>query len=231
MINTSDFREDLAYLSSSLSKRLKQKFGKGPETCFASLKDDMLTIHIKRFITPAEEVLMESENSTLALQFRSVIIQAILNEFIAEIMCEYQIQIETAFHDWNYDINSGMILLKINQDTIYGNEYQSSAENNKIIKTLQHVTSNIHKVPTHYKLNRLNANSYAIECKEIMLDIEKVLYYKGYEEILLERSKEIKNSYMQHIQLFEDSFGRGIESLFIMWDYENDKGYIVFNFD
>lgn len=231
MINTSEFREDLAYLSSSLSKRLKQKFGKGPESCFASFKDDMVSIHIKKFITPAEEVLMESENSTLALQFRSVIIQAILNEFIAEIMCDYQIQIESAFHDWNYEINSGMILFKMNQQTLNGTEYQPISENNKIIKTLQHVTSNIHKVPTDCKLHRLNANTFVIECREIMLDIEKVLYKKGYEEILIERSKEIKNSYLQHISLFEDSFGRTIESIFIMWDYENDKGFIVFTFE
>ncbi|QOR67247.1 DUF2294 family protein [Cytobacillus suaedae] len=228
MINTSEFREDLAYLSSSLSKRLKQKFGKGPETCFASLKDDMLSIHIKKFITPAEEVLIESENNSLTLKFRSVIMQAILNDFISEVMSEYQIEIETAFHDWNYENNSGMILFKINQPVNIEDEYPFFA-GNRVIQTLQHVSSNIHKVPTNCKVIRLNANLYVIECQEIMLDIEKVLYKKGYEEILIERSKEIRNSYTQHIPLFEEALGRRIESLFIMWDYENDNGYVLFS--
>ncbi|MBP1940477.1 uncharacterized protein YbcI [Bacillus luteolus] len=209
-----------------MSKRLKQKFGKGPETCFASLKDDMLSIHIKKFITPAEEVLIGSENTNLALKFRSVIMKAILTEFIDEVMNEYQIQIENAFHDWNYENNSGMILFKINQPVSSGDEYQFFA-GNRVLKTLQDVTSNIHKVPTNCKLIRLNGNLYVIECQEIMLDIEKVLFKKGYEEILIERSNEIKNSYTQHIPLFEEALGRGIESIFIMWDYDNDNGYVL----
>jgi uncharacterized protein YbcI len=227
MIKTNGIQEDLVFFSSLLSKRLKQKFGKGPETCFASSKDDLLSIHIKKFKTAAEEVLVEKDDLKLAIQFRSSILNAILDDFMEEVKENYQLEIESAFHDWNYTSDSGIILFKIREHK--SKEIDFHIENNKIIKTLQSVTSNIHKVPTHCRLVRLNVNLYLIECSEIMLDIEKVLYKNGYEDILIDRSNAIKKSYAQNIHLFESAFERMVESLFIMWDYENDKGLIVFN--
>ena len=83
MINTR--QENLFYLSSTYSKLLKRRFGKGPETCYIISKNSRLYVFMRNFMTPAEEVLVEKQELNLALQFRSTVINAVTKEFLPEI--------------------------------------------------------------------------------------------------------------------------------------------------
>ncbi|MDF0728762.1 Na-translocating system protein MpsC family protein [Cytobacillus sp. S13-E01] len=225
MLKTKGSQEDLIYLSSTLSKLLKRKFGKGPETCYASLKDNMISIHIRHFITPAEEVLIENGEVNLAYHFRSSIMNAIFREFKREISHSIEIECKDIFHDWNYGINTGVILL-ILEDSI--GEMTTVTENETLLEVAKIVSLKIHKIPSSYKIINFNQNSYVISYKGIMLQIENVLYKKGQIELLRDRSEEIKLEYIKNLNLFEQALGRTIKELFFMSDFQNDKSYIVF---
>lgn len=230
MLKIKGSQEDLIILSSSLSKLLKRKFGKGPETCYASLKEGMISVHIKNFITPAEEVLIENKEINLAYNFRSAIMKAIFQEFKREITNILEVECEEIFHDWNYSINTGMILIILEESIGELSNRPDIVDSEKLLEVAKGVGQKIHKVPTGYSFFKLNQNSYAISYNGTMTQIEYILYKKGKLELLRQRSEEIKKEYTNSLILFERTFGRKIKELFFIWDYENDTSYIIFNF-
>ncbi|MGQ4667236.1 Na-translocating system protein MpsC family protein [Metabacillus halosaccharovorans] len=83
MKNTNSYyQEDLLLLSSTLSKILKRRFGKGPEICSVTLHSNRIIAFIRKYITPAEEVLLKNDNVNLVYKFRSAVMEDVVDEFI-----------------------------------------------------------------------------------------------------------------------------------------------------
>ncbi|MEB1808203.1 MAG: DUF2294 domain-containing protein [Bacillaceae bacterium] len=221
-------QEDLLQLSSTFSKMLKQKFGKGPESCFVTNQSNKLTIYIRNFITPAEEVLVESKQINLAYNFRYAVIERVFQEFKNEVETVLGLTFTSYHTDWDYDNNTGILMLE-NSST---NEQLETSSHSKLttrlFKKMSSICSEVHKAPSSLKLIKLNPNMYLAECKGTMLQIEKVLFRKNCIEMLQERSIEIKKSYIIQRTSFEEVFGKEVEGLFMTWDYKNDRSYIFF---
>jgi uncharacterized protein YbcI len=69
-----------------------------------------------------------------------------------------------------------------------------------------------------------------IESKEVLLQLESLVYEQGNLDLLLYQAREIKSGYLKNKNLFEDLFTRIIEDIFIVWDYENNRNYLIFVF-
>ncbi|WP_216830158.1 Na-translocating system protein MpsC family protein [Alkalihalobacterium elongatum] len=221
-------QEDLLQLSSTLSKMLKQKFGKGPESCFVTNHSDGLTVYIRNFITPAEEVLIESNQMNLAYNFRHAVIERVFKEFSKEVVTTLGLTLTHYYNDWDYHNNTGIMLLKDVSREGFPEMASYSRLKSKLLEKISYISAELHKVPSDIRVIKLNQNMYAVECQETLLHIEKVLYKKNCMEILQERSREIKQSYINKRALFTEVFGRGVEAVFMTWDYENNCNYIFF---
>jgi uncharacterized protein YbcI len=221
-------QEDLLYLSSTFSKLLKRRFGKGPETCFVMFKGTRLYVYIRKFITPAEEVLIGNDELNLAINFRSSVIGAVIEDFIPEVSKILDGEFRNFLHDWNYDANTGVVLLeKAHSD------YEAKIDvffEDTLFNLIEGVGSRYHRRPTSLKIVKFTQNICAIESKEVLLPLENLVYQKGNQDLLLYQAREIKRGYFKHKSLFEDLFNRLIEDMFIMWDYESDRNYIIFIF-
>lgn len=222
-------QDEMLHLSSKFSKMLKSRFGKGPETCYVVLKENKLYIYISNFITPAEEVLVGSGKVDLATHFRYAVIDAIYGEFIPEASKVLGVAFDTYFHDWNYNTNKGILIVENSKakptpkiDVLFEKD---------LIRLIERVSSKLQKIPDLFKIVKFNSNICTIECKGVMLPIDRLLYEKGSTNLLLERSRQIKNGFLEHKPLFEETFNRMIEELFIVWDYDTDRSLIVFNFN
>jgi uncharacterized protein YbcI len=219
----------LVYLSSTFSKLLKRSFGKGPETCNVILKGNRFYVYMRNFITPAEEVLLKQDKLELAMNFRSSIINAVTEEYLPEVSKVLGISFDYYFHDWNYDKNTGILLLDHSQS-----EHEENLDNafeSNLFTLIESVGSSYYKKPASLKVIKFTQNICAIESKEVLLPLERLIYEKGSFELLLHQAWEIKNGYWKNKEQFEGLFNRLIEDMFMMWDYKNNRNYLVFIFN
>jgi uncharacterized protein YbcI len=219
----------LVYLSSTFSKLLKRSFGKGPETCTVILKGNRFYVYMRNFITPAEEVLIKQDKLELAVNFRSSIINAVTEDYLPEVSKVLGISFDNFFHDWNYDKNTGILLLDQSQSG-----HEENLENtfvNNLFALIENVGSNYYKKPASLKIIKFTQNICAIESTEVLLPLERLVYEKGSFELLNHQSREIKNGYWKNKEQFEGIFKRLIEDMFMMWDYKNNRNYLVFIFN
>lgn len=227
MVNAT--QDDLLYLSSKFSRTLKSRFGKGPETCYVVFKENRLFIYISNFMTSAEEVLVETDQMNLANKFRTSVIDVICKEFILEASKVVGVMFQTFYHDWNYDTNKGIIIIETGESRSRGANNLLYSER-EIFKLMKQVTAKVHKIPEQYKIVKWNQNVCIVECRGVLLSMDKQLYQQGLTDILLEHTRLMKMYFLLQKKLFEDVFNQDIEDLFITWDYEQDKNFIVFNF-
>jgi uncharacterized protein YbcI len=184
---------------------------------------------MRNFITPAEEVLIKQNKVELAMNFRSAIIDAVTEEYLPEVSKVLGISFDSFFHDWNYDRNTGILLLD-NPLSDHEENIEKSFENN-LFTLIESVGSSYYKKPASLKVVKFTQNICAIESKEVLLPLERIVYEKGNLELLLHQAWEIKKGYWRNKELFEGLFNRLIEDMFIMWDYKENRNYLVFIFN
>ncbi|PGT82268.1 MULTISPECIES: Na-translocating system protein MpsC family protein [Bacillaceae] len=222
------YQEDLLLLSSTLSKLLKQRFGKGPETCYVTLHSNRLVIFIKKYITPAEAVLLKNNNVSLLQKFRSAVMEEVFTEFGKEAHDCLGISFDSYYDDWNFKRNTGIMILENSGSKEWLETTVPPTIRENLFNGIISVSEEIYKVPSRVEIIRMNQNMYAVECREPLIQIEKVLYRKGHIELLQERSNDIKNSFIKQKEVFESIFTTVVEDIFMIWDYKNDRSYIFF---
>ncbi|MCM3442618.1 Na-translocating system protein MpsC family protein [Metabacillus halosaccharovorans] len=229
MKNTNSYyQEDLLLLSSTLSKILKRRFGKGPEMCFVTLHSDRIIAFIRKYITPAEEVLLKNDNVNLVYKFRSAVMEDVVDEFIGEVKDSLGMSFDSYFEDWNFNRNTGMLILENSHSRNWITTDIHPALKEKLFEGISVVNNEIYKAPTSMEIIKINQNMYAVECRDTLIQMEKILYNKGYFGLLQERSNDIKNSYFLHKGKFDSIFETRVEDIFLFWDYKNDRSYMFF---
>jgi uncharacterized protein YbcI len=222
-------KEDLLSLSSSFSKIIKRGFGKGPETCYTVLRANRLYVYIRNFMTPAEEILAEKQEYNLLMNFRSSVITALSRDLVKEASLILGISFDSFYQDWNYKLNSGILLL-VNNSFNPDVKVEESFER-KLFQLVRMVGSQLHKIPSGLKVVKNTQNICAIESKGVMLPLDYLMVKQGNSDLLFTYAREIKEGYYQHRELFEELFNRSIEDLFMMWDFKNNKSYLIFSFN
>jgi len=183
---------------------------------------------MRNFITPAEEVLLENNQLILVHNFRSAVINAVIKEFKPEVSKVFGGEIEHFFHDWNYDSNTGIILL---ENVPSNDEVKMEVDFEKtLFNLIDGVGTRYHKRPVGLKVVKFTQNICAIEAKDVLLQIESLAYEQGNLDLLLHQAREIKSGYLKYKSLFEGLFDRVIEDIFIVWDYEKNRNYLIFVF-
>ncbi|WP_160725405.1 Na-translocating system protein MpsC family protein [Bacillus sp. USDA818B3_A] len=222
-------QEDLLSLSSSVSRIIKRGFGKGPETCYTVLKENRLYVYIRNFMTSAEEILINNNEYNLVMKFRSSVITALSKELVQEATQLLGITFESLYQDWNFHSNTGILML-MNDSYVSSVKIEDSFER-KLLQLVRTVGSQLHKTPSELKVIKYTLNSCVIEAKRVMLPIETLLSDKGESDLLITHGREIKNGYYLHRELFEEMFNRSIEDIFMMWDFNSNKSYLIFSFN
>ncbi|MBC5638280.1 DUF2294 family protein [Ornithinibacillus sp. BX22] len=214
---------EMQELNSSISKHLKHWYGKGPQTCYTTLHENKLVVHINKFITPSEKALLDNNDESLAYIFRTSVMDQICKSLQEEIYNSLGILFNNYFSDWDFATDTGIILFQ-NEHSDWKSENIDEPSQEHFISRINDVSSNLHRVPSLIEVVRFNKKLFAIKCHKVMLPVEKALYQKGHIDILHERAREIKKSYLD----IGEVFGRQIKAVYMMWDYQNDQSYSFF---
>lgn len=221
-------QDDLHTLSSTYSKLLKRGFGKGPETCFTVFKGNKLYVYIRSFMTPAEEILYYNDQNNLITEFRTSVIQSLSEELIQESSKLLGVPFHSFYQDWNYDTNTGMLLLVSNSDHLDLKTEEKGSEG--VTKVIRTIGTQFHKLPVTLRTVPSPTNSYAVEAKGVLLPLENFIFERGQMDLLFTQARNVKKGYMTQKSFFEETLHRSIEDLFIMWDYVENKNYFIFIF-
>ncbi|WP_332691690.1 Na-translocating system protein MpsC family protein [Halalkalibacter lacteus] len=227
MIKKGSKQQDLMYLSSYICKVMKKMFGKGPESCTIARKNNLVIAKVQHFITPAEEVLVNRNELGLALNFRATLLEAFFEETKSDISMLSDLEVGSFYHDWDYEGNHGLLIFVAGTGLRLDEENEGNVFKAALRDQVKKVSSKVHNRPNFVNVMIVNPTICIVECVDVLTEKERLLYKNGYENLLVEKSQEIRKKYNQFIKELESTFNCPIQYLFMPWNYVEDKYYII----
>ncbi|CAM3633416.1 Na-translocating system protein MpsC family protein [Marinicrinis lubricantis] len=222
--------DKLNAISSFTSKLLRKSFGRGPTSCQPITNREYLTLYIRGFISPMEEVLMKEGSSPYVEKARTLIIEHIVKEIEGMIKFSFDCEVIEYYQDWNFPNNSGFILFVLDQPL----SEESSVlewEIPRLEAEIARISQIVQKVPDHIHTYVLSSQMCLVERSGILIMIEKELISKGYSFELKRTKDELEKSYFHRHGEFEQIFHRKVKEILIDWNFNNDKSIMAFVLD
>lgn len=212
------------YISSFLS----EQFGASPQSVNAVLHTPFLVIHLLDFYIPSERLLLKRNETNRVAKTRDILLDGVKPELLQGLAAITESKVQELYADWNLEKGSGMFIAVLDAETDQAilespPEVSTSALKEKVIS----ISKKTQKEPDFIATYWLNDDTVLIERKGIMVDIEKELIKNGVIEELRLAKRPLEHRVMEFIKL-EPIFNREINELFVDWNFEEDKAYMVF---
>ncbi|MFC0471122.1 Na-translocating system protein MpsC family protein [Halalkalibacter kiskunsagensis] len=222
MIKKGSRQQDLTYLSSYICKVMKKMFGKGPESCTIASENNLVIAKVQQFITPAEEVLLNRNELSLALKFRTTLLKAFFEETQEELSTMTDLVLDSFYHDWDYETNHGLLIFAAGQSFSVDDNNEGDVFTSALRDQVKLISSKVHSEPNFVNLRIVHPTIYIVECVGGLVEQEQ-----KNEIFLVEKSQEIRKNYKRFSKELESTFNCLIQNLFITWSYAKDKYYLV----
>jgi uncharacterized protein YbcI len=214
------------YISSYISKLLRKKFGRGPRSCHTTVSQNYLVTYIGGFLSPMEDILLQHGQNKYVDHARNVIITHLLDEIKGVIQITFDVEVEEYYHDWNFPNNSGILIFIL--DTEAGQKIKPDIDIQRLELEVGRISLLVEKVPDKINTWPISPSIFLIERKGILVQIEKALIDKGFENELKFTKDELEKSYFHRYGRFEDIFHTSVKDIFIDWNFKEDKSYMAF---
>lgn len=228
-MSTAPLHEKLLNISSLTSKMLRKNFGRGPDSCFAFANGPFLVLYIRGFLSPMETVLLENGNIDNIDMSRTIVMGKILNQLKGILEVDFEDDVKSSYHDWNYKQNTGMITIEF-ESNVKG--VVTTSEETPILKDLinevNRISIIVQKKPEKTEAFAITPKVYLVRREGILVEIEKSLIEKGYEQTLIVTKDELEKSFLHHNGHFEEIFSRPVEDILVDWDLHKDNSIICF---
>ncbi|WP_413302712.1 Na-translocating system protein MpsC family protein [Bacillus sp. 1P10SD] len=223
-------QQKLMDISSLTSKLLRKNFGRGPESCFAFANERFLVFYIRGFMSPLESTLLEHGNSDNVDISRHIVMKTVLNQLKGILELEFEQDIESFYHDWNYPQNTGMITVQFeNAVTQFVDRNQGvHVDLNPLIDEVDRISVLVEKKPEKTEAYFISPKIFLVKRDGILVRIEKALIAKGFEQTLSVTKDELEKSYLHRDGRFEEIFSNPVGDIFVDWDFHEDNSIICF---
>lgn len=226
---TVSINQKLLDMSSLTSKMLRKNFGRGPESCNAFANLQYLVFYIRGFLSPMEVVLLENGNSDTIDMSRNIVMHNVLTELKGILEIEFEQDVKSFYQDWNYPQNRGMVVVEFENSVFEGEEQNAStALFESLIQEVDRISILVQKKPEVTKVYPISSKLYLVKREGILIQIEKALIEKGYDQTLLVTKDELEKSYLHHDSRFEEIFHNPVSDIFVDWDLRRDNSIICF---
>jgi uncharacterized protein YbcI len=227
----SPIQQKLMDISSLTSKLLRKNFGRGPESCYAFVNQRFLVLYIRGFLSPMESILLESGNRDQIDISRSIVMKNILVQLKGVLEIEFEQDVHDFYHDWNYPQNTGMITVMFEAD-IFTNDNNTVGEEspnfNLLLEEVGRISTLVQKMPETIDVYQITPKIYLIKREGILIEIEKALIKKGYDQTLFVTKDELEKSYFHRNGHFEDIFRQPVADIFVDWNFSEDNSMMCF---
>jgi len=221
-------QDQLKSVSSYASKWLRQKFGRGPESCRAHLAGRFLVFVVRGFMSPMEEVLVQQGQNDTVHASRQIIIEKLLSELKGVFQVTLDVQVQDFYHDWNLQSNIGMIIAMLesppaNAEADALTEFPGKAE---CLAEVDRISQLTQRMPDLAQVYQITPQIYLIWREGILLRLEKALIAKGLAKELRLTKAELEKSYFYHDSRWSDILQAPLEDLFVDWNLKDDNSLI-----
>jgi uncharacterized protein YbcI len=173
-----------------------------------------------------EDILLEYGQNKYVDYARNVIITHLLDEIKGVVQVTLGVEVVEYYHDWNFPNNSGALIFLL--DTEAGPEYKADVDIQRVEMEVGRISFMVEKVPDQIKTYPISPSIYLIERNGILIQIEKALIEKGFEDELRFTKDELEKKYFHRYGRFEDIFNKSVMDIFIDWNFKSDKSMMVF---
>ncbi|MDT8860895.1 DUF2294 domain-containing protein [Alkalihalobacillus sp. MEB130] len=223
-----EFQDQVNHISSYTSKLLRRKFGRGPESCTGTLSGRFFLLHIRGFISPMEEVLLQQGKSHDVDNARTLIIANVLDELKGVVQVSLKVDVAEYYHDWNYPNNTGVIMLVFEEEICNNNPSANVTYLQEFEKEIARISALVQKVPDNIETTSLSDKVLLVKREGILIPIEKALITRGYEKELVLTKDELEKMYFHRYGKFAEILSKDVRDIFIDWDLHGDKSIMVF---
>ncbi|RFU69687.1 DUF2294 family protein [Bacillus sp. V59.32b] len=214
-------------LGSYIGRLLRENFGRGPESVFASINKPFITVYITNFLSPMEKALVNQEQSIYVEKTRDMLMETLIEEIKAYIKIHIGMDIEEFYYDWNLDSPSGMfvaISAENNQSIIDSYENQDEIHNE-----IARVSKEAEKQPDTIYSYFINSRTLLIIRTGFLVNIEKELIKLGFQDTLRVTKRNLEKRLIhEHRYNFETYLDAQLTDFFVDWDFERDRSSIIF---
>ncbi|WP_099361135.1 Na-translocating system protein MpsC family protein [Fredinandcohnia onubensis] len=222
-----DLQGKLKYISSYTSKLLRNKFGRGPESCFAVTANHFLVLQIRGFISPMEEVLLQENQRIQVDHARDVVIKSILAELKGVFQVTLETEVKTFFHDWNFPNNTGVIIAEL-ESPLNQMEKDKAIDFALLESEIDRISKLVQKIPEKTSSFQISPRIFIVKRDGILVPIEKALLKRGFEKELLFTKDNLEKSYLHRHGKYEQIFSQPVADIFVDWDFKEDNSLICF---
>ena len=222
-------QDKLDFISSYISKLMRKNFGRGPQSCRATLSKKHLVVYIQGFITPMEQILIQQEQYKIVDYSRTIIINNLLNEIKAIVQVSLDVEVAEHYHDWNFPNNSGILIFVL--EDVAGQNVETQIDIQKLELEIGRISLLVQKVPDEMQTYPISPTIFLVERKGIFIQIEKALIEKGFQQELKFTKDQLEKTYFHRDGRFEDIFNTPVKDIFLDWNFTDDKGLIIFTLE
>ncbi|OLS40994.1 DUF2294 domain-containing protein [Bacillus sp. MRMR6] len=214
------------YLSSYISKLLRKKFGRGPQSCHTTICRNYIVTYIRGFLTPMEDVLLQQGQNKYVDHARTVIINHLLDEIKGVIQITLETDVEEYYHDWNFPNNSGILMFVLEREV--APPVNSEVDLPRLGSRVERISHLVEKVPDRIHTYPISPSIFLIEREGILVPIEKALISRGFQQELKFTKDELEKTYFHREGRFEEIFNKPVRDIFIDWNFKEDKSMMAF---
>jgi uncharacterized protein YbcI len=177
-----------------------------------------------------ESTLLETGHFGTVEISRNIVMKTILQQLTAIIELEFDQEVESFYHDWNYPQNTGMITIQFRASVTHQlNQDQTEPNNFKpLIDEIDRISILVQKKPEKTEACFISPKICLVKREGILIQIEKKLIEKGYEQNLMVAKDDLEKSYLHRDNRFEEIFRNPIADVFVDWDFSEDRSIICF---
>ncbi|MFE8701485.1 Na-translocating system protein MpsC family protein [Cytobacillus sp. FJAT-54145] len=221
-----DIKKVQTDLASYIGRSLRENFGKGPESVFVSINQGYITVYLRNFTSPTENILLSKDQDGMVQKTRDMLMQTLIPEFKAYIRVLTELDVREFYYDWNLHNRSGMfVCIASPPEQIIDNQFHGKSEfNNEIIS----VSIQAQKAPEEITSYLLNNRTLVAIRNGILVSIEKELIRLGSSETLKLAKRNLEKRLLHNNDHFEKILNTKIKDIFVDWDFTLDKSVITF---
>lgn len=219
-------------ISSFIGRLLREHFGRGPGNVVCTVSGPYVVSHISNFLSPMEKSLMDSDQTVYVEKTRDIIMETLNKEITSFIELNADGRVEEFYYDWNLAAKTGMMVAILSSSEKENpmpqlNNYENS---DAVHKEIIQISTEVQKPPEETYSIMLNSRTLLIIRKGIFISLEKELIRLGFQETLRIAKRNVeKRLLLQHKPEFEEYLNADLTDIFVDWNFDKDKSYILFN--
>ncbi|GEK58173.1 Na-translocating system protein MpsC family protein [Marinococcus halophilus] len=219
-------QEQQKELGSHVSRVLREHFGRGPESVYVSLDPHSVVIHIRKFLAPMEEVLLDQHGQEAVEELRETMMAKMLPEVSHALSQLMEREGWTFFVDWNMTNRSGMITALHEPSFQNHPSLEDSPHQSSLQEGVRQVSVRTEKVPGTVYAHQINDRTFIVVRSDVLIMIEKELIRTGYGKTLKTVKRQLEKRLLYEEQ-FDRRLGVEIRDIFVDWDFEQDTSVVV----